>query len=87
MASAEGKLYVVPGGLTATWNNIWKGARMYSLIDENWKTYDNCNSPRLDTLRDFVAVTVDPLNSDHVFAGSWNRGMAEFKDNALVADL
>jgi hypothetical protein len=83
MASAEGKLYVVPGGLTATWNNIFKGAKMYSLIDENWKTYDNNNSPPLDTLRDFVAVTIDPLNSDHVFAGSWFRGMAEFNDNAL----
>ncbi|MCK9401436.1 MAG: hypothetical protein M0Q51_15770 [Bacteroidales bacterium] len=84
MASRDGKLYVVPGGLTATWNNTWRTARMFSLIDENWKTYDNQNSPGLDTLRDLVAVAVDPLNSDHVFAGSWNRGMAEFKDNAFT---
>jgi hypothetical protein len=84
MASEEGKLYVVPGGLTATWNNIYKGAKMYSLIDENWKTYDSYTSPPLDTLRDFVAVTINPLNSDNVFAGSWFRGLAEFKDNALL---
>ena len=83
MAAAEGKLYVVPGGLTATWGNTYKGAKLFSLIDETWKTYDNYNSPGLDTLRDFVAVAVDPLNSDHVLAGSWNRGMAEFKDNAI----
>jgi hypothetical protein len=84
MASGEGKLYVVPGGLTATWNNTWRGARLFSLIDENWKTYDSYNSPGLDSLRDFIAVAVDPLNSDHVYAGSWNRGMAEFKDNAIT---
>ena len=84
MASGDGKLYVVPGGLTATWNNTWKGAKMFSLIDETWKTYESSNSPGLDTLRDFVAVAVDPLNSDHVYAGSWNRGMAEFKDNAIA---
>jgi hypothetical protein len=84
MAADEGKLYVVPGGLTATWGNLWKGAKLYSLIDETWKTYDNLNTPGLDTLRDFVAVAIDPLNSDHVFAGSWNRGMAEFKDQSLV---
>ena len=83
MASADGKLYVVPGGLTANWDNTWKAAKMYSLIDENWKTYDNYNSPPLDTLRDFVGVAIDPLNSDHVYAGSWWRGVAEFKDNAL----
>jgi hypothetical protein len=82
MASADGKLYVVPGGLTATWNNTWRAARMYSLIDENWKTYDYTNSPGLDTLRDFVGVAIDPLNSDHVFAGSWSRGLVEFKDNS-----
>jgi len=84
MATGDGKLYVVPGGLTATWNNTWRAARMFSLIDETWKTYDNSNSTGLDTLRDFVAVTVDPLNSDHVFTGSWNRGMVEFNNEAIV---
>jgi hypothetical protein len=87
MACGGGKLYVVPGGLTATWNNTWRGAKMFSLIDETWKTYDNSNSIGLDSLRDFVAVAVDPLKSDHVYAGSWNRGMAEFNDNAIVQIL
>lgn len=84
MGCSNGKLYVVPGGLKPNWDNSWWGARMYSLIDESWKTYDKYNSPPLDTLRDFVAVAVDPKNSDHVYAGSWNRGMAEFKDNAFA---
>lgn len=83
MASMDGKLYVVPGGLTGTWNNSWKSAKMFSMIDEIWKTYDYNNSPGLDTLRDFVGIAIDPLNSDHVFAGSWWRGVAEFKDNAF----
>jgi hypothetical protein len=83
MAVLDGKLYVVPGGLTATWGNTWRGARVFSFIDENWKTYDSYNSEGLDTLRDFVAVAVDPINSDHFFAGSWNRGMAEFKDQSI----
>jgi hypothetical protein len=84
MATGDGKLYLVPGGMTATWNNTWRGARLYSLIDENWTGYDQFTSPGLDTLRDFVAVAVDPVDNDHVFAGSWNRGMAEFNDNAIV---
>lgn len=84
MASRDGKLYVVPGGLTASWNNTWRAARMFSLIDEEWKTYDYTNSSGLDTLRDFIALEIDPFNSDLVYAGSWNRGMAEFKDNAIA---
>jgi ligand-binding sensor domain-containing protein len=35
-------------------------------------------------LKDYVAVTIDPLNSDHVYAGSWWRGVTEFKDNAIA---
>lgn len=84
MAASDGKLYLVPGGLTGTWGNTWRGARLFSFIEETWKTYDQYNSIGLDTLRDFVSVAVDPLNSDHVFAGSWNRGVAEFKDQAIV---
>jgi hypothetical protein len=84
MDARAGKLYVVPGGLTATWNNTWRGARLFSLIDESWTSYDQYTSPGLDTLRDFVAVAVDPFDDDHVYAGSWNRGIAEFNDNAIV---
>lgn len=84
MSIREGKLYLVPGGLTATWGNTWRGARLYSFIDETWKAYDQYNSPGLDTLRDFVSVAVDPLNSNHVLAGSWNRGLAEFKDLSIT---
>jgi hypothetical protein len=84
MTASDGKLYVVPGGLTSTWGNLWKSARVYSLIDETWKTYDSYGYDGLDSLRDMVAVTIDPQNSDHVLAGSWNRGMVEFKDQQLL---
>ena len=83
MATLDGKLYVVPGGLTATWGNTWRGAQVFSFIDEEWKTYDAANSQGLDTLRDFVAIAIDPMNSDHFYAGSWYRGMAEFKDESI----
>lgn len=83
MAVLDGKMYVVPGALTATWGNTWHGAQMFSFIDEEWKTYNSNNSPGLDTLRDFVSIAVDPLNSNHVLAGSWNRGMVEWDDNGF----
>jgi hypothetical protein len=84
MACSDGKLYIVPGGLTATWGNLYYGARLYSFINEKWKTYYDLNTPGLGSLRDFVAVAIDPLNSGHVYAGSWNLGVAEFKDTTLV---
>ena len=84
MSVIDGKLYLVPGGLTATWGNTYRSARLFSFIEETWKTYDASNSSGLDTLRDFVSVAINPRNSDQVFAGSWFRGMAEFTDGAIV---
>lgn len=84
MAAGDGKLYLVPGGISTTWGNIYKSARVYSFIEETWNTIDKTDFIGLDTLRDFVAVAIDPRNSNHIYAGSWNRGVAEFTDQSLV---
>lgn len=72
-----GHLWLVPGGITGTWNNTWRTARIFSFIDESWTTYDPWNTPAIDSLRDMISVTVDPMNPERVFAGSWNKGMVE----------
>ncbi len=76
----DGKLWMVPGGITGTWNNTWRTARVYSFIDESWSVLDPWNSPALDSLRDMVSVTVNPRNPDNVFAGSWSKGLIEINN-------
>jgi hypothetical protein len=78
-----GDLWLVPGGLSGTWNNAWKTARIFSFIDESWSTYDPWNTPVLDSLRDMVSVTVDPLDPSIVYAGSWSRGLIMLENNAF----
>lgn len=34
-------------------------------------------------INDVVSVAIDPLNSDHVYMGSWNRGLLEFNNGNL----
>jgi len=78
-----GNLWLVPGGITGTWNNTWRTARIFSFIDEKWFTFDPWNTPAIDSLRDMVSVTVDPRDPTTVYAGSWNRGLVELKDGNL----
>jgi hypothetical protein len=73
----DGHLWLVPGGITGTWNNTWRTARVFNFIEEEWKTLDPWNSPALDSLRDMVSVTVDPMDANKVYAGSWSRGLVE----------
>ena len=80
MSTGGGHLWVVPGGMSSTWNNIFKTAVAYSFIDETWTEYNPFNTDGLDSLRDMVAVKVDPLDPDHVYTGSWWLGVVEFRD-------
>jgi hypothetical protein len=80
MTCQEGNLWLVPGGLSGTWNNIYKAPKIYSFINEIWRTYDHIIIPELDSLRDMVSVTVDPLDPGRVYAGSWFIGLVELKD-------
>jgi sugar lactone lactonase YvrE len=84
ISAGTGELWLVPGGITATWGNTWKTAQVFSFINETWNTYDPSNTPALDSIRDMVCVAVDPYNNNRVFAGSWSRGLLEFNNNSLT---
>lgn len=79
-----GHLWLVPGGIDGTWGNTWRTARIFSLIDESWTTYDPWNTPQLLPLRDMVSVTVDPLDPSRVYAGSWSAGLVEMTDGVCT---
>ena len=81
-----GNLWMVPGGMDGAWSNIWKGADIYSFINESWQVVNAYNSPGLDTLRDMVTVSVNPDNPSQVFAGSWNRGLVQI-DNGQLSEI
>ena len=85
----DGSLWLVPGGITGTWNNTWRTARVFNFVDEEWSVFDPWNTPALDSLRDMVSVTVDPLDPGKVYASSWSRGLVELVDGqfSTIYDL
>lgn len=84
MSSGGDNLWLVPGGMSGTWGNIWKSPSIFSFIDEGWNSFHAYNTEGLDTLRDMVAIKVDPLDPDRIYAGSWFRGVVEIHEGQVT---
>ena len=67
-------LYAVQGGVSGSWNNLFKSALLEYFIDEQWDTRAHPD------VRDLVTLAVDPADPSHVFAGSWGYGLLEFQE-------
>jgi len=84
MTFQANKLLVVGGGKDGNRQNLPGTLMVYE--DGKWFNFDEnaiADSTGLQCL-DFVSVTVDPLDPNHYFVGSWGEGLYEFKDNKFV---
>lgn len=79
MASGGNMLYTVQGAIDGSWNNQFKVATMETFMNESWDFLQNSDS------RDLIALAVDPLDPEHVFAGSWGYGLHEYRAGEEIA--
>lgn len=74
MASSSKALYTVSGGVTATWNNVFRNGLFQVFENESWRSNVRYN------FLDLITLAVDPDDPGHVFAGSWGYGVVEYFD-------
>ncbi len=72
MASDGGLLYSVSGGVTATYNNVFRAGILQHFMDDRWRS-----NIRYD-FQDLISVVVDPADPDHVYTASWGYGVVEY---------
>ena len=78
MVVHNGVLYAAAGSVNAAWNYQYNGAGIYQFKEETWTNYNRFQFAQLDTLLDFMAVTVDPRDAS-VWAGSFGGGLLHIK--------
>lgn len=86
IAVEGGNLWVAPGGVDGTWNNLWRQAEAYSFINEEWNTYNSSNVDSFivdSIIHDVVCVAVNPSNPSIAYAGTWNKGLIEFTNQTF----
>lgn len=84
MTARNNKVCAVNGGRNISWGNEWTPGAFYTFANETWTTVDNSTLAIMDSLRDFIVVEIDPLDSGRVFAGTWGYGLCEYYNNTLV---
>ncbi len=78
MASSEGIVYAVGGGITTAWNNLYKIAQLYIYNDNLWR------SSLTNDYYDLIGVLADPDEPGHVFAASYGYGLIEYRNKTIV---
>lgn len=84
MAESEGNLLVVAGGHDDAWNNVGNNAGISTLKEGVWTNFNKTTIPQTDTIIDLMAAAIDPLNPNHYFLGSWEKGLLEINNGQFV---
>ena len=77
--------WVASGGVDASWTNLYYEHGMFGQVNGSWLHLDpGEGSNDVLGVRDFMAVSIDPLDPTHVCFGSWEDGVFELRDGAIA---
>lgn len=82
--AAGDDVWVVPGGRTTSFEQLYRNARFAGFIDGSWKTIDYKQDDFLNNYRDVFSVAINPTNHKHVFFGTMGYGLLEYNNGVFV---
>lgn len=78
-------LWFATGGVDAAWVPSYNSAGIHGLVDGNWVEVDDVEGENdISGIRDYMAVSIDPLNPNHVMFGSFEEGLIEVLDGEII---
>jgi hypothetical protein len=80
----NGRLCVVPGGRDDAWNNIYNRAGISFYQNSYWEVMKKEQHVALDSIDDINFCEIDPDDNNHVWLGSWGKGLIEVRNNNIV---
>jgi len=84
MTSYQDQVWVASGGYQSNWSASNVKSGIYGYVNGQWNTYNNKNTPALDSIPDITCVAVEPGGQNKVYAGSWRDGVLEFTDGEIT---
>lgn len=78
-------LWFATGSIDATWTSMYSSAGIHGLVDFNWvevEPWEGVND--IPGIRDYIDVSIDPLNPKHVMFASWEEGLIEVLDGEII---
>lgn len=71
-------LYATAGGVDQSWNAQNNTNGIYIFKEGNWTIINRINYPQLDSLMDYISITIDPKD-ETIWAGSYGDGLLHVK--------
>jgi len=81
---ADGKLYSAAGGISASYDNLWKSFQINTFKDGKWETIDKNRSNIDSKYSDVIQVLPFPGEPDHFYASTYGHGIVEIKDGEII---
>jgi hypothetical protein len=83
MVSNGKHLYATAGSINEAWNYLFNREGVFDFSNEQWSYQGYFNKPVLDSVLDFITVTIDPRN-EQVWAGSYGGGLVRFNNQQIT---
>jgi hypothetical protein len=84
MAAGNNVLYVTAGSVNSSWNYQYDPSGIFKYKDGTWTNYNMYTNPKLDSLLDFITVSIDPRDQS-AWAGSFGGGLVHIlTDNNIT---
>lgn len=73
-------VWVAAGGYTGTWAKTWNHQGFSHYNGSSWSYNTSINTPAFDSITDITCVKTDPVNSNIVYAASYDKGLVVFEN-------
>jgi len=78
----EGVVWAVTGGYDQSFNNQFRGGRIFRLQDGNWTNFIDFREPTLNGVFDVIDVNIKPGSKNEVYFGSYGTGLVETRNGS-----
>ena len=75
--------YAAAGAADESWNYQYNPNGVYQLKNDYWKSYNQYHFQQLDSMLDFITVSIDPRD-ESIWAGSFGSGLLHVKPNDQI---
>jgi hypothetical protein len=79
------RVWIASGGIDGTWTSMYHKHGLYGFEGNDWKWIElGDGENNVMGINDPMCASIDPLNPDHAYFGTWEEGLIEVLDNEVV---
>jgi len=84
MTTWNDDLLIAAGGRDGSYVPLYNPGQVYKFDNTNWVNFSGWGIPGMAGINDIVTISIDPIDPNRFYAGSWGKGLLEFNGNEFV---